>query len=155
MAILTFLSDLLTKAKTQIKPVVANVERILNPVTEFTRANPLTTGVALGTIAGAGVTLAGTKIATSISKKSTKKKKSKTSSSKKKKKTKKTTRRTTRRRKHKQRKPYTAGKRKDRSTKRIRFTKNNQPYIILKSGKARFIKKSSVRRMRKLKGGKY
>jgi hypothetical protein len=28
-----------------------------------------------------------------------------------------------------------------RSTKRIKYTKNGQPYIILKSGKARFIKK--------------
>ena len=57
--------------------------------------------------------------------------------------------------KKKQKQPYTAGKGKDTSTRRIRFTKNNQPYVILKSGKARFIKKSSVARMRKLKGGKY
>ncbi len=55
----------------------------------------------------------------------------------------------------KQKKPYTAGKRKDTSTKRIRYTKNNQPYIILRSGKARFIKKSSVRMSRKRKGGRY
>ena len=57
--------------------------------------------------------------------------------------------------KKKQKQPHTAGKGKDTSTRRIRFTKNNQPYLILKSGKARFIKKSSVARMRKLKGGKY
>ena len=49
----------------------------------------------------------------------------------------------------------TAGKRKDTSTRRIRMTKNGQPYVILKSGKARFIKKSSARRSRKLKGGRY
>jgi len=49
----------------------------------------------------------------------------------------------------------TAGKRKDRSTKRIRMTKNGQPYVILKSGKARFIKKSSARNSRKRKGGRY
>jgi ribulose kinase len=55
----------------------------------------------------------------------------------------------------KQRQPYTVGKRRDTSHKRIRFTKNNQPYIILTSGKARFIKKSSVKRSRKMKGGKY
>ena len=59
------------------------------------------------------------------------------------------------RRRKKQKKPYTAGKRKDRSTKRIRYTKNNQPYVILKSGKARFIKKSSARLSRKRKGGRY
>ncbi len=54
-----------------------------------------------------------------------------------------------------QKRPHTAGRRKDTSTKRIRFTKNNQPYVIMASGKARFIKKSSVARMRKRKGGKY
>ena len=54
-----------------------------------------------------------------------------------------------------QRKPHTAGKGKDRSHKRIRYTKNNQPYIIMASGKARFISKSSARRSRKLKGGRY
>ena len=54
-----------------------------------------------------------------------------------------------------QKKPHTAGGRRDRSTKRIRYTSKNQPYILLKSGRARFIKKSSVARRRKLKGGSY
>jgi len=49
----------------------------------------------------------------------------------------------------------TAGKSRDRSSKRIRMTKKGQPYIILKSGKARFIKKSSARNSRKRKGGRY
>lgn len=49
----------------------------------------------------------------------------------------------------------TAGKRRDTSTKRIRMTKNGQPYIILKSGKARFISKASARASRKRKGGRY
>ena len=49
----------------------------------------------------------------------------------------------------------TAGKGKDTSTRRIRMTKNGQPYVILRSGKARFIKRSSARRSRKLKGGRY
>lgn len=49
----------------------------------------------------------------------------------------------------------TAGKGKDTSTRRIRMTKHGQPYVILKSGKARFIKKSSAARSRKLKGGRY
>lgn len=49
----------------------------------------------------------------------------------------------------------TAGKGKDRSTKRIRMTKNGQPYVIMASGKARFIKKSSARLARKRKGGRY
>jgi len=49
----------------------------------------------------------------------------------------------------------TAGKRKDPSHRRIRMTKNGQPYVILASGKARFIKKSSARLSRKKKGGRY
>lgn len=55
----------------------------------------------------------------------------------------------------KQRKPHTAGKRQDTSHRRIRYTKNNQPYIIMASGKARFISKKSVRTSRKRSGGKY
>jgi len=49
----------------------------------------------------------------------------------------------------------TAGKRKDRSMRRIRMTKNGQPYVILRSGKARFISKRSARLSRKRKGGRY
>jgi hypothetical protein len=55
----------------------------------------------------------------------------------------------------KQKKPYTAGKRRDTSKRRIRYTKNNQPYIITSSGRARFIKRRSVSNSRKRKGGKY
>jgi hypothetical protein len=51
--------------------------------------------------------------------------------------------------------PHTAGKRKDTSHKRIRYTKNGQPYIIMASGKARFIKKKGARRSHKTKGGRY
>jgi membrane protein YqaA with SNARE-associated domain len=64
---------------------------------------------------------------------------------------KKTKRRTTKR----QKKPYTAGKRKDTSKRRIRYTKNNQPYVILANGRARFISKKSVRMSRKRSGGRY
>jgi hypothetical protein len=60
-----------------------------------------------------------------------------------------------RHRRHKQKKPYTAGKRKDTSHRRIRYTSNNQPYIILASGKAKFISKKSVRTSRKRRGGRY
>jgi len=49
----------------------------------------------------------------------------------------------------------TAGKRKDTSRKRIRMTKNGQPYVIMASGKARFISKRSARLSRKRKGGRY
>jgi len=51
--------------------------------------------------------------------------------------------------------PRTAGKRKDTSHRRIRYTKNGQPYVILGSGKARFIKKKGARRSHRKKGGRY
>lgn len=51
--------------------------------------------------------------------------------------------------------PRTAGKGKDRSTKRIRYTKNGQPYVLLRSGKAKFIKRSSAKRSHRRKGGRY
>jgi hypothetical protein len=51
--------------------------------------------------------------------------------------------------------PHTAGKRKDTSRKRIRYTKNGQPYLILRSGKARFIKKKGARSAHKRAGGRY
>jgi Flp pilus assembly protein TadB len=58
-------------------------------------------------------------------------------------------------RRKKQKRPYTAGKRKDTSRRRIRYTKNNQPYVIMANGRARFISKRSVSSSRKRKGGKY
>jgi len=61
----------------------------------------------------------------------------------------------TKRRSRVRRTPYTAGKRKDRSTRRIRYTKNGQPYVLMASGKARFIKKSSAKLSRRRKGGRY
>jgi hypothetical protein len=55
----------------------------------------------------------------------------------------------------KRRTPRTAGKGKDTSRKRIRYTKNGQPYVIMASGKAKFIKKKGARRSHKTKGGRY
>jgi hypothetical protein len=66
-----------------------------------------------------------------------------------------TSRRKTRTYGRKQKQPHTAGKRRDTSRRRIRYTKNNQPYVILASGKARFISKKSTRISRKRKGGRY
>jgi len=101
--------------------------------------NPVITAVG-GAVIGSAVTgavIAGVTKAKKKRKSSTKKKSRKKSS----------------RRKYKY--ARTAGKSKDRSTRRIRMTKTGQPYIILKSGKARFIKKSSARASRKRKGGRY
>lgn len=113
----------------------------------------------IGAVVGAGtlVTVGGVALAKTIKKrkKSKKKSKKKTSSKRKLKFGSKAYRKKYLGKKRKQKKPYTAGKRKDKSHKRIRYTKNNQPYIIQANGRARFIKKSSVRRARKLKGGLY
>lgn len=51
--------------------------------------------------------------------------------------------------------PRTAGKGKDTSTRRIRYTKNGQPYVIMRSGKAKFIKKTGARRSHRTAGGRY
>jgi len=102
--------------------------------------NPVTTAL--------GGALIGGSIIGAISKrsKSSKKKRAKTNKRK--------VKRTSRKRKYR-RYARTAGKKRDRSTKRIRMTKNGQPYVILANGRARFIKKSSARNSRKRKGGKY
>lgn len=63
-----------------------------------------------------------------------------------------------RRNSHQKRKrytPYTAGKRKDTSRRRIRHTKTGQPYVILANGRARFISKKSAKMSRKRSGGRY
>lgn len=42
-----------------------------------------------------------------------------------------------------------------RSTRKIHYTKKGQPFVYLRNGKARFIKKSSAKKSKKLKGGRY
>lgn len=63
--------------------------------------------------------------------------------------------RKSRNRRRKIRYARTAGKRKDTSHRRIRQTKNGQPYIILANGRAKFISKKSASLSRKRKGGRY
>lgn len=67
-----------------------------------------------------------------------------------------------RRRYHKKRYPHTAGKKPDTSRKRIRFTKNGQPYVIVyrningtRRKMAKFISKKSAKQSRKRSGGRY
>jgi len=105
--------------------------------------NPVATAVGGAIVGGA---IVGTTVAAVTSrKKSTRKTRKKTS------------RKTRNYKRPRKRARYarTAGKRKDTSTRRIRMTKNGQPYVILKSGKARFISKASARASRKRKGGRY
>lgn len=107
-------------------------------------SNPVATAIG-GAVAGGAI------VGTAISAASSSKKKRRSVSRKSSKKA--------RRRKSGKRKNYkyarTAGKRRDKSTRRIRMTKNGQPYVILKSGKARFISKRSAHASRKRKGGRY
>lgn len=51
--------------------------------------------------------------------------------------------------------PHTAGKRKDTSRRRIRYTKKGQPYVIKADGRARFISQRGASSSHKRKGGKY
>lgn len=117
---------------------------------DFIKEHPIGSAIIGG---GTAVAIGATAVAVSRARSS----KSKTT---RKKTTKKTTKRKSKRKKTNKSKrvrrtPRTAGKGKDRSTRRIRYTKKGQPYVIMKSGKARFIKKSSAKRSHKLKGGRY
>ena len=56
---------------------------------------------------------------------------------------------------HGRRTPRTAGKRRDTSHRRIRYTKRGQPYVIGAHGKAKFISRKSAKSSYKRKGGRY
>jgi len=117
---------------------------LVNNAIGVVKANPVATAVGVGGVVAGGL------VAAAVVRRK-RKKKSKSKSTRKKS----TSSRTRRTRKRGRYTPHTAGKRKDRSTKRIRYTKKGQPYVLLRSGKARFIKKSSAKRSHKLKGGRY
>jgi len=51
--------------------------------------------------------------------------------------------------------PRTAGRGRDTSHRRIRYTSKGQPYVIQANGRARFIKKTSAKHSHKRKGGRY
>lgn len=127
---------------------MTSAEEMLQSGTDFIKSNigviaagagGLVVGSALGVAAGAAV----------ASKTKRKRRKSTGNSKRRRSKASKRTRRRTRRT------PRTAGKGKDRSHKRIRYTKKGQPYVIMASGKARFIKKKGAKLSHKRKGGRY
>ena len=141
-----------------LKIIEHGYDTTISAISDFT--SDLTTGqVAAATALGGAITGAGIVGVVSKVRKKRKATKRKTPKRKTKKRTvkKKYVRRKRKPTKRRKRPTYarTAGKGKDRSTRRIRMTKHGQPYVILASGKARFIKKSSARRSRKLKGGRY
>lgn len=120
------------------------LSEVFKDAVSLAKENPLaTSGLAAVAV---GTTVAGTAMV--VSRRRKKKKSTKT------RKYKRVKRRSKR---HHRRTKYarTAGKRKDTSRRRIRMTKSGQPYIILASGKARFISKKSARASRKRKGGRY
>jgi len=110
-------------------------------VETFVANNPIATAVG----GSAAVLGGGLAIASLVKRKKRKKKTKHKYSRKKSRSTRKRSRRT----------PRTAGKGKDRSSKRIRYTKKGQPYIIKSDGRARFIKMSSASQSHKRKGGRY
>lgn len=114
-------------------------------ILEFAKQNPLLTGA---TLTGSAIALGGAGVVVTKSRSSKKRKAKKN-------KRRGITRKRRKSRSRGRRTPRTAGRGRDRSTRRIRYTKNRQPYVILSSGKARFIKKSSARKSHKLKGGRY
>lgn len=117
------------------------VDEDLSSIAQGLLNNPLATAIG-GAVVGAAVT--GTAIGITAA---VKKKRRKASS--------KSSKKTRSRKKRNYKYARTAGKGKDRSTRRIRMTKNGQPYVITSSGKARFISKRSARLSRKRKGGRY
>ena len=139
MAIHSKASDLIQKVTLGARALQSSVVQGVGSATEFIRKNPVTSGVTV-----AGGVLAGATIIQIAKKRKAKRKTAK----------RKAPRKTTQRRKKKSR-TKVRGKKwygKTRS-KQIKMTKKGQPYVILASGKARFIKKSRARDMRKRKGG--
>lgn len=124
----------------QITGMVSDVKNTINELSPAAKAGIAAAGVATAV----GVTA----LAVSKSRKKRTKSKPKSRKSSHKRKTRRSKRRITKY-------ARTAGKLKDRSHKIIRMTKSGQPYIILASGKARFISKKSARISRKRRGGRY
>jgi len=126
---------------------IESIEEGMNGIVDAAKGalgSPVFAG-ASGVVVGAGL---GGAIATAVARR--KKSRKKTTSKKGKK-------RVSRKSSRRKRTTYarTAGKRRDTSRRRIRQTKNGQPYIILASGKARFISKRSAKASRSRKGGRY
>ena len=137
-------TDLVQKVTLGARALESSVIQGVGSATEFIRKNPVTSSVGV-----AGGILAGGTVVQIIRKKRAKARtaKKKVTRSRKKK-------LTTRRKVSKKKQGAAHHHRgKHRGTKAIHVTKKGQPYIILANGRARFIKKSSAKRMRKLKGG--
>jgi len=135
------IQDLIPKLRQTRDVILFGGQRVLSGVTDFIRGNPLVSTASIG--------LASAVVGTVIGRRSTRRKKKAV-----------TRKRTTRAKRRK-----TSGAKKTKKKRRgilrntprakkgIRFTKKGQPFIILRSGKAKFIKKSSARSAKRRKGG--
>lgn len=132
-------SDLLQKITLGAKAARQSIAQGVGTASEFVRKNPVTSGVTI-----AGGLLAGATIVQISKKRRAKKTTARRKAPKK----------PTQRRKMKSRTKVKGKKWYGKTrTKKIFKTKAGQPYVILSSGKARFIKKSRAAAMRKRKGG--
>ena len=131
---------------------MVNVNEMLQSGTNFIKGNTGLLSVGAGALAVGGVIGASSVLA---AKSVNKRKKRKTKKANGKSRRRPSSRTSCHRKRRSRRTPRTAGRGKDTSTRRIRYTKKGQPYIIMASGKARFIKKSGAKRSHKRKGGRY
>ena len=131
---------------------MVNVNELLQSGTNFVKGNAGLLSVGAGALAVGGVVGASTVLA---AKSVNKRKKRKTKKANGKSRRRPSRRASCHRKRRSRRTPRTAGRGKDTSSRRIRYTKKGQPYIIMASGKARFIKKSGAKRSHKRKGGRY
>lgn len=137
-------SDLIQRVQIAGRKLIDTGSQSVGAAQEFVRKNPVTSAVAVS-----GGVLAGTTITQIIRKK----RKATSKAKKRKPKARKAKPRARRKVSKKKRKPVKKKWYGKTRTKKIYKTKKGQPYVLLKSGKARFIKKSRATRMRKTKGG--
>ena len=131
---------------------MVNSSELLQSGTNFVKGNAGLLSVGVGSLAVGGVLGASTVLA---AKSVNKRKKRKIKANARKSRRRPSSRTSCHRKRRSRRTPRTAGRGRDTSTRRIRYTKKGQPYIIMASGKARFIKKSGAKRSHKRKGGRY
>jgi len=131
---------------------MVNASELLESGTNFVKSN-VGSIATVGAVAGASVLGVGVGALTVSKIKSSRARKRRKSKATSRRNRNRTHKRTSRRKGR--RSPRTAGKGKDTSRKRIRYTKNGQPYVIMASGKARFIKKKGAKQSHRRKGGRY
>lgn len=119
--------------------LLTNFDRITQSATDFIRGNPIVSTAAIGAGFTGLTALAVTQVRRKAKRKATKKRR-------------KTTKKRKCPRKKTVKKRTRSGLSKARKQK-IKFTKKGQPYVITRSGKARFIKRAVAKRAKARRGG--